>query len=254
MRRFGAALAAVRLALPAAARETADDAAQDARTRPLRRQCMSASANAQAGVESDWKMIYDIILTHPGSSLAFIFATASGHGASLAKDRIDCAAPELGADPRRFRPRGGGRVMRRAACLLVGALGVLLVASPASAAMAPSSLPAPAGIAARTPAPGLTPGIAGLAAAESAPVMLARCGPRCRVNRRAIRRHHRRNHWRPYRPRPGDHSHRKRRRDAAAAAVIGGVVGLGVGAAIAHSNRPYHGHDEAPFDLFGQTR
>jgi len=138
--------------------------------------------------------------------------------------------------------------MRRAACLLAGALCLALLPSP-SPAMTPTEAPSPSLAELLPSGPS--------AVAETAPVLLAGCGPRCRAHRRAIRRHYRRHHWRPYRPRPNYHHHyyRERRRDAAAAAIIGGVIGLGVGAAIANQNRPHYGYDRGPeFDQFGQTR
>jgi len=137
--------------------------------------------------------------------------------------------------------------MRVAAWFIAGVMWLALGLAPATAASLPD-LPDTAMAEPWSPAPGLLPARpgAGLAAAETAPVVLARCGPRCRAARRAYRRHKRRHYWRPYRPRPGYHYYRKRRRDAAAAAVIGGVIGLGIGAAIANSQPRYYDDDFAP--------
>ncbi len=128
--------------------------------------------------------------------------------------------------------------MRRVLCLSATLIAIALSPAPASA-MAPH--PAAAAIAA-----GPAVATAGDAAAAAT---LVRCGPRCRAERRAVRRYHR-HHWgpgyRPYRPRPSYPYHRHRRGDAAAAAIIGGVIGLGVGAAIMNHDRAFYGYDTAP--------
>lgn len=94
MRLFGAALAAICLCLPAEAQEASDD--MQRKTRELGLSVGNAYActgeEARAAFETDWKMMYDMILMDAGSNLAFVFATSSGYGASLAKDRLDCAA------------------------------------------------------------------------------------------------------------------------------------------------------------------
>ena len=131
--------------------------------------------------------------------------------------------------------------MRIAAVLLAGVLWLAVTEAPASAM--PAAAPQPA---TSSQVLGLAPPAPGAAAARTAPVVLARCGPRCRAHRRALRRHYRRHHWRPYRPRPQYRYYRERRRDAAAAAIIGGVIGLGVGAAIANSRPRYYGNEVAP--------
>jgi len=85
-------------------------------------------------------------------------------------------------------------------------------------------------------------------AAVEAPVVLARCGPRCQAQRRAIRRHYYgRPHYRPHRPHYPYRPYRHRDRGGrAAAAIVGGVIGLGIGAAIANSRPRYYGEDYAP--------
>jgi hypothetical protein len=36
-----------------------------------------------AAIESDWRLMYDMIVVDAGSSLGFVFAVSSGYGASL---------------------------------------------------------------------------------------------------------------------------------------------------------------------------
>lgn len=94
MRLAGAALAALSLALPAAATAAEDE--MQRKTRELGLSVGNAHVCLEEGerpaFESDWKLIYHMILMDAGSSLAFVFATASGYGASLPKADLDCAA------------------------------------------------------------------------------------------------------------------------------------------------------------------
>jgi len=94
MRCLGAALAAVCLALPAAAQEAEDE--MQRKTRELGLSVGNAyvcvGESERAAFETDWKMMYDMIVMDAGSSLAFVFATSSGYGASLPKEDLDCAA------------------------------------------------------------------------------------------------------------------------------------------------------------------
>lgn len=43
-------------------------------------------------LQADWQAMFDLILKDVGSDLAFVFATASGYGASLPLGDLDCAA------------------------------------------------------------------------------------------------------------------------------------------------------------------
>jgi len=92
MRRFGAAVAAICLSLPAGAQQASDE--MQRKTRELGLSVGNAyvctGKEARPAFEADWKLMFDMILMDAGSNLAFVFATASGYGASLAKDNLDC--------------------------------------------------------------------------------------------------------------------------------------------------------------------
>jgi hypothetical protein len=94
MKLAGAALAALCLALPATAQETEDE--MQRKTRELGLSVGNAyvciDEGERAAFETDWKMMYDMIVMDAGSDLAFVFATSSGYGASLPKAELDCTA------------------------------------------------------------------------------------------------------------------------------------------------------------------
>jgi hypothetical protein len=94
MRPLCTALVAICLSLPASAQEAHDE--MQRKTRELGLSVGNAyvcmAEGERAGFETDWKLIYDMILMDAGSNLAFVFATSSGYGASLPLDRLDCDA------------------------------------------------------------------------------------------------------------------------------------------------------------------
>ncbi len=93
MKSLVAAFAAFVLALPAAAQDAQE---MQQKTRELGLSVGNAYVcqpeDARAAFESEWMLMYDMILMDAGSRLAFVFATASGYGASLPKEELDCAA------------------------------------------------------------------------------------------------------------------------------------------------------------------
>jgi hypothetical protein len=95
-RRGIALLAACAICLGAAAAAEEGESEMQRKTRELGLSIgnthVCTEGEERERLKTDWQMIYDVILKDVGSDLAFVFATASGYGASLPRDALDCAA------------------------------------------------------------------------------------------------------------------------------------------------------------------
>ncbi len=104
MRPAVALLASALLTGPAWAQEVATDAAEAAETAETEMRDKTRSLGYSIGntyactedaakdaFEAEAHVIFDMILKDVGSDLAFVYATAAGYGASLAREDLDCA-------------------------------------------------------------------------------------------------------------------------------------------------------------------
>src|SRR6056297_849698 len=99
MKPIALAVAALCLALPAAAQDAEDAAAEmETKTRDVgiavgkAYGCLADDDTRRERLKLGSKAIYTMILQDLGSDLAYAFATSAGYGAGLPRDDADCEA------------------------------------------------------------------------------------------------------------------------------------------------------------------